>query len=677
MKIILLCVSIGFYASPGFAGKESNSFMYLSSAHESDVSDIETATTNTGNSEANSAEVTPSTSTGFQGVCTRKDQTSIPQKVFLRLFKGKPKSLNFNRKVQAGTLTLSAPEMVYNCNSMLEKNFSKPKGGMPYTFEVGVKMPKRTGTCAEAADGKTKCEYEVQLMGDDGQPKDKLDKMSFEPNYYGFLDCLEKTGITANGKWNEDKIVYEDFNQTERSVNQSGKLVYYCKGYECKNDLSLNRQKKTLYAERANKCQHFEDIIDGGYEILSKSQVSLNNKTNEFQMLCKSKDYRRIDRLLPSYKGFGAMYKILEQIRDKKIIDAVKVLHKKFKGDNYSKFNPAKVKDLLKDFNELIIEPLRQRIELYIARGLDPSPDIEKLRLLVSDPHISLGDYDRMLDFAKKAPLHKKDWRQAALLNYRNNITAYHMSRYHPEYAEEDKLDPDYSLDDTADAIEDAVSEQKVKVKKIGMLASNKKYSVINEYKQNAADIDYRYQKDLAGIKMAIQEDDYELQTKCDSSRLPQYAINQVICQNIAQHKNELYGNLNYYSSDEYKNTKLAPQYQEQALLAQQYSPYEAARNKAFGIKTPAFIDINRASRVPNYSGTMNYANTGQGSNDPYARYLQQLALQRQQQQQQGNNSNAYTSGMNNSTWGNYNNGMPASNFNAGAGYQGQFQFKF
>ena len=262
----------------------------------------------------------------------------------------------------------------------------------------------------------------------------------------------------------------------------------------------------------------------------------------------------------------------------------------------------------------------------------------------------SKGDYGKMQDFARKAPLHEEDWRDAALQAYLISNTAYHLSRYHPK----SKLE-DVEAEEINNLIRDDFNVQEEKMDKIGVLANDKdgEVSFARSYKQAADDILIGHRNTIAGFNEELQMERQYMQQNCYNPQfywISQNQLNQQACvQQSMYYQQQIMGDMAYAQSPEYMSN-IYSQVQGTMGMSSQWAAIEAARNKAYGIN-PRSVASNlsadpRAYRNPTYSDMMQQQfarSQGQfplnGLDNSYAAYLQQQAIQRGQQfgwQQQG-----------------------------------------
>lgn len=608
-------------------------------------------------------------STTSAPVCTRKDQTSIPRLILEQDFLSQ--DLVPHHDASTGTLSVDGGMMKGNCASMLEYNWSYPDSNYDYTFQVEVKRPdKCEDKEIEISDGVTQkkevCTYSVKTATD-GIPNDEEMEVEVEPNYYGFIQCMKKTGALVDGKWQNDKIVPVEFKQSLKKAYHTGYFDYNCFGPECKK----NATDRTVKTEEGGcrTLERFKKSNGNNFRAYSLADIKEQDMKDEFDTLCKKGDYKLLEKRLPAFKEFEWMYKILAAARDNMIEHQVKLLKKDIdkKKKNLSKVNVQKYNEVLSDFYKKIIQPLKNRI----LRGaddianMDDGPEkeklqkhlnslIAKLRKYAAKPYLSNSDYKLMKSFAVKAPLHQDEWREAALITYATTNTAYHLSRYNPAYRKKDKSLVDMHISDVQDLMEDHQTEQANEMEQLGVLANDKEgaQSIAAGYEREARMIEYNYQQDLMSLQMdkqqigriAMQEcspGNYGMSGLVQSSCMNRYSqIMQMIDYEYQQksshdYRNKIYDNMNYYNQ-----------------LSQQWKPIEAQRNSVYGVDPNVYQYNYQMTAVPEIMRNPNFAQQmqqqyGQFQNSPYpvnpnnpmaneyGRYLQQQALLRQQQQQQ------------------------------------------
>ncbi len=624
------------------------------------------------------------TTTRPEEACNKSEQTSLPQRMVRSLLSKRKFEVYHDASSQK--LTLDGGTMIGNCNDMIQYNFEQPKNGRPYVFQVEIRKPA-TG-CKEKA-GKTVCPYKGRTATD-GVTEDKRKDIMVEPNYYGFIQCLRKTGVMNGNSMVKSKISPVKFKHQQNGVGKTAKVLYYCHGPEC----NKGNVRMSASVHPPQRCQHFENIKKGGFKAYSLQDINKNRKTNLYQSICNSKQYQLIEENLSKFSEFQEMEQSLIKIRNKFLLKEVEKLHTELTAKDYSKLSASKYQRIINDFYTKIVLPKRKELEAKV-RKIDSLPEGDKrnrekaklaslaleLVKLTKSPYLASADYKNMISFVKKSPLHKEKWRDAALKLYAVNNTAYHFSRYHPKLAKKYKLE-NVSAEDAVVYIKQDVNTQRTKIEKIGALAEDSEGTVsyAQEYKMDAEGVMIDHRNHLQDLKEEYSYAQQYEQQNCYNSQAGMWGLVQQNC--IMQARNNqasIIEEANYLNSQQYMQSSIYPQVQSNMELSSEWATIEAQRNQAYGISArPGGSRLGNnpaAYRGTNYSQMMQqqydrngYLNRGDVS--MYSQILQRQALQNQQQRYGGNQygSNPYGSTQ-------YNRG-PAGGYggyNTSPGYQYQY----
>lgn len=619
--------------------RKSSGFKRPSSAQEN----ISTTTTT-----ATISVETDSTVTIGQA-CTRKEQTSLPLWVLEKIIEKDHLSVQTSPATMssAGKIHLNGGGMVGNCNSMLDFKWSVGEGTGKHYFQAKVRKPLR----CETIDGMEVCDYEVQTATN--SIADDTKKIAqYEPNYYGFLKCLEDTGaMDSNGEFQFDKVAETKFELTQSGVNSTGDIEYYCHGPECSKDAGGN-----IIGRSGNSCQNFQEITPGGASILSREDKTFKDINTKFQKICSSGDYNIIDASLPDFTGFSDLYSLLVKVRDGLLEEKIKALKKELMAESYEDLNANEYNTTIKDFYNMIILPLSDKIATQhkIVKGLSGKEKekaqikldalVKKLVDYAKTDFFSVADYDKMLSFSKKAPLHKEEWREAALNSYRGNSLAFHLARFNKvigkdlqkkEKAASREYPLNISVKSALAKIKKDVNEQKEKLDKLGVLAndSSGKISFAKEELVKAKKIEQRHQYKIASLGNEMRQEQ-KTQRECFmgvSSMMPYLA--QKCAQKSYARMSEIQNDINYYSQPDYRKYVINPQIQNQMNLANQWVGIERDRNLSYGVTSNYSLNEFVDPRV---------SNTYLPPSIPFQGNQNWMFMQQQQQQQQWPQQNQF-----------------------------------
>lgn len=440
--------------------------------------------------------------------CEKSDQTSVPDEFFSKILKGK--TWKISSDPANGGMKIHSEKMISNCNSMLRYNFSDPKNGKPYLFQVEVKKP------ANCKDGK--CKYTVDIAGDPDNPQVKTGEkeIEVEPTYFGFLKCLELTGAMKDGKPQGSKIITSPLNVPINGLYETAEVAYYCRGPVCdKKGFRYGRS-----SVKGGSCETFSEMAKGGYTYYNAEDLDKNKKKQLFEQICRADDYKKIDKYLPDFIGMKSLYNILKEVRNKLLLDDVKALHEELKSESYEGLDSKKYRDTIRDFYAKIIKPLQSKIaRLQNAGSKKNQEEINKLvKKLISynkAPYLTSTNYENMKSFLKKAPLEEETWREAALYLYSSQNTAYHYSRFNSDIR---KKNSDLTLQTIAkvnENIKTDVNEQKTELEMLGKLAADPKKSYRDDYISEGNNIQRSKYENQADLQRFEREEMMYMQQNC------------------------------------------------------------------------------------------------------------------------------------------------------------------
>lgn len=554
-------------------------------------------------------------------VCKADQQTSLPYKTFLLLFKNR--DLNISHSSSTGKIMMNGGDMIGNCSDMIRYNFSKPNSQRnSYLFQVEIKIP--TG-CPQGE----KCNYTV-YKGEDGIAVDEEVKQ-YEPNYFGFEQCLKDTGvISENGSVDKSKIAWSDFNYVQDNADETAPLWFYSHGPKANQVGGVYSDNKL----KENSCGFYEDITEGGMTLLSKADERRINKENLFNEICNSGDYKRIDQLLPEFREYQEMYNILKEIRNIELKKEVQNLHKELAAKDLSELDADNFKRVTSDFYRYVIDEKRKDLDKAILRLSKANSKnkkikqkqvdalIKELMVLNRAPYLNQSDFKKMKNFEFKAPLHKEAWREAALNVYKGNNVTYNYTRFAG-----DKKDGystgRRSLKVVRKDIQNDVAEQKNKIEELGELAENPKKSYAAEKRQKVQSVLKSVQLNNQGLQQYVQSEMQYLYSHCYNQN--KYWVNRQRCAQEVQ--------LNVQEATMYTqqfNQNLQGVMQNLNSQASAWDAVEKARNAAYGY-TPAQTS---AANIPGHVSNTGWYNgrTGERIADPTQLVnLQQRNLVQQQ----------------------------------------------
>jgi hypothetical protein len=466
--------------------------------------------------------------------CSDKDQNSLPLRFVMGLLRQKGAKLKPFHDASTSTLMINGGNMIGNCNSMLEYTISEPGDGLPYVFQVKIK-----------GCGKDECEYNVKTA-EDGVPKDIDEPIKVEPNMNGFIKCLELTGVFKDGKIQSSKIALAEFKAVKQGVNQSADLWFASHG-------PYVDPKNGVFGDGGNKkpgvgCFYFEDIQKDGYKIYSKSDREINRKKDEFQSLCKSKNYKLIDSKIGEFKEIKYLQNILTEVRDQLLLDKVKEVANDINTmKDYSSLDAAEIRQVLEDFDSYIIQPKRDELFGVYSQGkiqkkglyhrIFDEKDKDKKAELITEfmkklhelnkyknkPYLSLKMLENMESFKKQAPIDDEDWYMAnlSLNKSMNTILAFSapykdmLKRYKTRPNHKFSKFPGISFIKTQKAIDDAQGKYARDLTQKRKLAEDSDYYKSKDLKGQAANLKATNDRNIANLKRGIADVEQEMYEDC------------------------------------------------------------------------------------------------------------------------------------------------------------------
>ena len=600
-------------------------------------------------SGANNAPVVSAPTDSSQSApraCEIKEQTFLPLSFLQKFTQKKPFLVRVKSPTssRSGEITVDMGNMVSNCNSMI--SFAWGIGeGQDHTF--GTKIQKPAGDCKEI-NGKLKCKYEIDFAKDG--IKTSSEEHWFEPNFSGFKQCLAKTGIFKNGGLDPSAAALAPVKATKRGFQSSGDVLYYCKGPECNRD--QNGRRTVPSKVEGAVCQHFQDIIPGGKTFLSRQDLKNKRIKKKFEIACASGDYKLIESFLPEFSEFASMKAILLQVRNKLIAEEIKNLKNQLKeSDSYEDFDANEYLALIKDYYLKVVVPKRKEIEelvKLVATAKDENVKKERQKILnqkvkelielIRDPYLSMSDFNKMVDFAKKAPLHKEKWRKAAEYLFKGISTADQFGRFSTIIGprikkKENEAGREYrlglSLKEARRAIERNVGEKVRFLDKLGVLANDNTGDV--SYAQSevfkAQEIQISHQRRVSELQQLLSEERQSV-NECYNPTIGKFGLWTQACIKRSQERQmQISNDLSYYSNPQYHQHFIQPRMQNHMREASLWAQIEKNKHQAYGTTPQAGLSGHamdpRAFEDPNFSGQF-------GRTYEEGRRYQEMALMQQ-----------------------------------------------
>jgi hypothetical protein len=300
------------------------------------------------------------TGSSSSGRCEENDQTSLPLSYMTSLIQHKDGKLNVNYDGRGGSLSISAQDMISNCNSMLEWKLKKTIINNENTYAVEARF-KAGGDCT--ADG---CKYKIAVV-ENGIFKAQ-EEMVFKPTMKGFEECLQKSGVINEGKVVSGAIYSAPMNERFEGVTDSGNILFVSKGPSS----PLVRAKYGNFVH-TDRCDHYEVLNPHVSEILSFEDEERRRLEAEVSRLLDCKEYHTVAEFLEKY---GPIASQLIEVRDRLILDAVKKTAINIQENKYSD-EELKV---LSDFEKYIVQPKIDRLKQLYQEMIAVEGDAKKQR---------------------------------------------------------------------------------------------------------------------------------------------------------------------------------------------------------------------------------------------------------------------------------------------------------
>lgn len=294
-------------------------------------------------------KVEPVSKTKTAGECKEPDQTSIPLRYLTSLIQEKGGSIEVSHDPRSGKISITSPEMITNCSSMIEwtPNARVVDGRKIYSIEAKI---KKADECDEAG-----CTYEIAKV-EKGQFK-QFEKVKVKPTLSGFEDCLEKSGVMTGGKLVKDAIYPGSVSEKFDGFKESGELLFVSHGPMSK----MIKAKHDKFVE-VDKCDHYEKVTAAGIYLKSAEDEESERLAAEKAEIAKCGEYDKISDFMERYQGYADD---LNSIRDNLIIEAVKKASKNILSGKYSE------EDLkaLADFEKYIVQPKINLVNVLYAEA--------------------------------------------------------------------------------------------------------------------------------------------------------------------------------------------------------------------------------------------------------------------------------------------------------------------
>jgi hypothetical protein len=236
------------------------------------------------------------------------------------------------------------------------------KGQQVYAVEAKV----RQGDKCDA----TGCEYVIQKV-EGGSVKNETKKLN--PSMAGFKECLKQSGVIVDGKINAAGIDKKVINEGFDGLSYTAPLMFLSTGPQ-NNQVGPKYTKSFSYE---NGCESYEPAHPEVQELVIAKEARKRRLDAEAAKLsgCKAEEYGKLTKFMQDYEEYQGQ---LGQIRDKLILESVAKAAAKL--DKKEKVKPEELAQILKDFNDFIIKPRMEKIQL-LSDAIADAGDEEKKAL--------------------------------------------------------------------------------------------------------------------------------------------------------------------------------------------------------------------------------------------------------------------------------------------------------
>lgn len=328
-----LCILMSLATFPAYSQKLVDALSAYQNTLESEGSTSSTTT-------VAPVSTSSTTSNSSSKKCTADKQSSLPLKFLTSLILEKDGKLDISHDRSNGSLKIKAPNIIGNCDSMLEWRLKKPTidGKPAYALEVGFKAA-------------TENKYSVYKMNGD-TPQLLIDQV-YDPTMSGFQQCLQDTGVLSmdsggNFKVNPDAIYKTPVNENFSEVTDSGKLFFLSNG----KSSSVYGPKYSSSFSYTNECDFYEKAHPAITSLLNSEDAESERITELANKLknCPSCSYSELLNFMETYQGYsGEFSPIISELIQKAAQDAAK----KIESGKYTD------EDLqtISDFEKLVVQP--------------------------------------------------------------------------------------------------------------------------------------------------------------------------------------------------------------------------------------------------------------------------------------------------------------------------------
>jgi hypothetical protein len=281
--------------------------------------------------------------------CDEDNETTLPLKRLMQLMQSRSPALKFDHDPRAGILTVSSPNIIGNCASMLDWTMEPKVINGTKSYVIAVKF-KKGSDCQP--DGS--CTYSVTKA--DGTST-KTEKMVFKPTLDGFDKCMVDSGAVKGDAVDPNAVYPARVSYPFEGVTDTGNVLFAARG---KPSSKINAKFGDW--TMVNGCDFYENPATGGVNVSSAADIDAKALSDQAAALrtCPANEYQKVADFVDRNEKFAGD---LANVRDRLIKEEAQKVAKNITD---GKFNEEDAK-ILEDFEKYILQPKIDRIKQLYA----------------------------------------------------------------------------------------------------------------------------------------------------------------------------------------------------------------------------------------------------------------------------------------------------------------------
>ncbi len=281
--------------------------------------------------------------------CDEDDETTLPLKRLMQLMQSRSPAFKFDHDPRAGILTVSSPNIIGNCASMLDWTMEPKEINGTKSYVISVKF-KKGSDCQP--DGS--CTYQVTKA--DGTST-KTEKMVFKPTLNGFDKCMVDSGAIKGDAVDPNAVYPARVSYPFEGVTDTGNVLFAARG---KPSSKINAKFGDW--TMVNGCDFYENPAAGGVNVSSAADIDARALSDQATALrsCPANEYQKVADFVDRNEKFAGD---LANVRDRLIKEEAQKVAKDIAD---GKFNEEDAK-ILEDFEKYILQPKIDRVKQLYA----------------------------------------------------------------------------------------------------------------------------------------------------------------------------------------------------------------------------------------------------------------------------------------------------------------------